>query len=112
MSIHCKYLPTTGNAAQLHQTPFVEAGTRTDYEVTNRSRDEDVARAGVTEDPCHDVYSDPSDIGLHQFTLAGVDADADFDAEILSIVTKGFRAPNSLRRPPERDQVTVIGAFH
>jgi hypothetical protein len=43
------------------------------------------------------VHSDPADVGVQQFTLAGVDAGADFNAKVLGFGMQRFSATDGLR---------------
>ncbi len=69
------------------------------------------ARLGVAEDARRDVYREPPDIGLQQFTLAGVDAGADLDAQGFGVGAQGLGAADGLRRAVEGGQVPVTGAL-
>jgi hypothetical protein len=40
-----------------------------------------------------------------------VDADAEFDAKLLALVTQRIGAPDGLGRGVERDEVAITGAF-
>ena len=53
----------------------------------------------------------PADVGVQQFTLAGVDACADLDAQGLGVSVQGLGAADGLRRAVERGEVAVAGAL-
>ena len=59
----------------------------------------------MTEDSRRDVDGDSADVGVHQFALAGVDADTDLDAQLLGVVPQGFCAADGLGRSAEREEV-------
>ena len=110
VAIDRQQLPGAGHATQLDAAAVLEAGARADDQVTHGARDEDVAGAGLAEDPRRDVYCDPADVGVEQFAFAGVDAGADLDAQCLGLSAQGLGAADGLRRAVERGEVTVAGA--
>ena len=60
MAIDRQELPGAGHTTQLNAAAIREARTRADDQVTHGARDEDVAGAGLAEDPRRDVASIPS----------------------------------------------------
>ena len=65
----------------------------------------------MAEDARRDVYRDASDVGVHEFALTGVNADADFDTQLFGIVTQRLRAPDGLGRTVKCHEVAVAGAL-
>jgi hypothetical protein len=80
VAIDRQQLPGAGHTTQLDAAAVLEAGARPDDQVTHGAGDEDVAGAGLGEDPRRDVYRDSPDVGVQQLALAGVDASADLEA--------------------------------
>jgi hypothetical protein len=76
VAIDRQELPGAGHATQLDAAAVLEARARADHQVTHGAGDEDFTRPSVAEDPRRDVYREPADVGVQQFTLAGVDASA------------------------------------
>ena len=110
---------STASSCQVPGTPrsstlprSSKARARADDQVTHGARDQDVAGAGLAEDPRRDVYRDPADVAVQQFALAGVDAGADLDAQCLGLSAQRLGAADGLRRAVERGEVTVAGALH
>ena len=111
MAIDRQQLPGAGHATQLDAAAVLEAGARADDQVTHGAGDEDVAGAGLAEDPRRDVYGDAPDVVVEQFAFAGVDAGADLDAQCLGVGAQGLGAADGLRRAVERGEVAVAGAL-
>ena len=111
MAIDRQQLPGAGHAAQLDAATVLEARARPDDQITHSAGDEDFAGTGVAEDPRGDVDGDPPDVGIQQFTFAGVNAGADLDAQGLGVSMQGLGAADGLRRAVEGGQVAVAGAL-
>src|SRR5580693_2728599 len=107
MAIDRQQLPGAWHATQLDAAALLKARARADHQVTHGARDQDFTGTGLPEDPRRDVYREPPDVGIQQFTLAGVDASADLDAQRLGVRAQGLGAADGLRRPVERGQVAV-----
>jgi hypothetical protein len=65
---------------------------RADDQVAHGAGDEDFAGAGLSEDPRRDLYGEPADVGVQQFTFAGVDAGADLDTQCFGLSAQGRAA--------------------
>ena len=102
MAIDRQQLPAAGHTTQLDAATVLEAGARADNQITHGARDEDVAGAGLAEDPRGDVDGEPPDVGVQQFALAGMDGSADLDAQRLDMSsrTKLKSAPEETARHP------------
>lgn len=59
MAIDCQEFPGAGHAAQLDVAAILETRARADDQVAHGARNEDLAGAGVTEDPRRDVDGEP-----------------------------------------------------
>jgi hypothetical protein len=105
-------LPRSGHATQIDYPAIRETRTRSDNQIPHRTRHEDLARAGLTENPRRDVHGYPPDIGLQQFALTRVDAFADLDSQLLGVIAQCLGAADGLRRAVERGEVAVPGALH
>ena len=112
MAFDRQELPAAGHTTQLDAAAVLEAGARADDQVTHGARDEDFTGAGLVADPRRDVYGDPSDVGVHQFALAGVDAGADLEAQRFSICAERLGAADGLRGAVERSEVAITGVLH
>ena len=73
--------PAPGNTFELVGTALVESNAGSGDEVGHCLRDENLRRPRQGSNACTDVYSDSPDVGVSQFDLAGVNPDADHNAE-------------------------------
>jgi hypothetical protein len=87
VAVQLQQFPAIWDSAQFHDAAVHESRPGADNQVADGARYEDFARTGLAEDPRRNVHRDPADVGIHQFALAGVNADADLDAQFVGIVT-------------------------
>ena len=66
---------------ELERAVFVEGDTRTDHQVTNGARHQDLPRTGLAENSRRDMHRQAADVIVDQFALAGVYADTDLDPQ-------------------------------
>jgi hypothetical protein len=111
VAIDGQELPDAGHATQLDAATVVETRSRADDQVPDGTGNKDLSGFGLAKDSRRDVYRDPPDIGVQQFTLAGVDPSADLDSQCLGVIAQRLGAPNGLRRAIERHEVAVAGAL-
>jgi hypothetical protein len=79
VAVQLQQFPATWDSAQFDDAAVHESRPGADNQVADGT--------GLAEDPRRNVHRDPADVGIHQFALAGVNADADLDAQFLGIVT-------------------------
>jgi hypothetical protein len=93
-------LPLTGNSAKPNRAERGESEVGTRDEVSNGSRDDHLAIAGLTKGPSRDVHADPSDVVVAELDLTGVDRRTDRKAEVAeaSIEAEGTSKPAWARR--------------
>ena len=82
---------------------------RTDDEVLDRGRHQDVARSCEGRDPCTDVDGDPPDIGIGQLDLARVQAGAHLQADGADGLADSRGASDRSGRSIEDGQEPVAG---
>ena len=75
-------LPLTGNSAQPNRPQRAEPKVGARDEVSNGSRDDDLAIAGLSKRPSRDVHADPSDVVVAELDLTGVDRRTDHQPEV------------------------------
>src|SRR5207237_4686354 len=65
-----EHLPRAGDALQGVDPPLLEVLARTDGQVANRAREDDVPRPGESGDPRADVHREAADLLAHALALA------------------------------------------
>src|SRR6476661_6844650 len=91
------------------EATIVELDARTGDEVAYGARDEHRAGCRERRHPGPDVDRQPSQLALHHFALAGVNAGPNLDAEISHSRDDRRRAPDGPSWPVERGQEPVAG---
>src|SRR6266545_351682 len=105
-------LPLTGNSAKPNRTERAESEVGARDEVSNGSRDDDLAIAGLTKGPSRDVNADPSDVVVAELDLTGVDRRTDRKPEVAEASIEAEGTSKSPRGRVEGGEDAVPGRLH
>ena len=92
-------LPLTGNSAKPNRTERAEREVGAGDEVSNGSRDDNFAIAGLPEGPSRDVHADPSDVVVAELDLTSMDRRTDRQPEVAEA---SIEAEGTSKRPRGR----------
>src|SRR6266508_1166828 len=110
--LHGEDLPFAGDAFELVAAAVGELDVGPLHQVAHRARDQHLARTGKARDPRSDVHCDPGEVVATQLALAGVDAGADFQADVAGILGDGAGAFDGPSGPVEGGEEAVAGGVH
>src|SRR4029453_12586964 len=105
-------LPLTGNPAKPNRAERAEREVGARHEVSNGSRDDDLAIAGLSKGPSRDVNADPSDVVVAELDLTGVDRRTDRKPEVAEAGIEGEGTSESPRGRVECGEDAVPGRLH
>src|SRR5512132_1769271 len=105
-------LPLTGNSAKPNRAQRAERQVGARDQVSNGSRDHDLAIAGLSKDPSRDVHADPSDVVVTELDLTGVDRRTDHQPDVAQASSEAEGTSKRPRGRVEGGQDAVPGRLH
>src|SRR5215211_3599369 len=102
--------PFARNALELRGATVLEVDTRAGGEVPDDAGDQYLAGSGLRRDPGADVDRDAFHSAADELNLAGVNAGADFEAELGDGIDRAMSAGDGPRRTVEGGEESVAGA--